>query len=272
MTVGQTLPRRAARAPAQQDCARSSRRSASSSASAPSSRWSPSARAPRRGSRASFAAMGTNLLIVLSGSTHIGRRDGRLRLDAHAHVGRSRRHPHAGAAVRSRRARAPVDRADRRARTPTGRRPSAGRTPEYFDIRNWHDGARLALRRGGRRAGTKVVVLGQTVAEQAVRRQASTPSASTVRIRNVPFLVARRARPQGAVADGHGLRRRRVHPVDHLPDEDPGGPQELHLRHHLRERHQRPTTRRARRARSPHLLRDRHHIAPATTTTSPSAT
>ena len=58
-----------------------------------SSRWWPSARAPRRRSRRPFAAMGSNLLIVMPGSHDRRRRARRLRLAADAHLGRSRGHP-----------------------------------------------------------------------------------------------------------------------------------------------------------------------------------
>ena len=78
-------------------CARSSPRSASSSASARSSPWWPSAKAPRRSVEEAFASMGTNLLIVCPARTHLRRRARRLRLAAHAHLGRPEGDPGRGA-------------------------------------------------------------------------------------------------------------------------------------------------------------------------------
>ena len=63
---------------------------------------------------------------------------------------------------------------------------------------------------------TKVVVLGQTVVGQALRRDAD-PVGQTVRIKNVPFDGGGRARGEGPVAHGPGLRRRGVRPRHHLP-------------------------------------------------------
>ena len=60
-----------------------------------------------------FAAMGTNLLIVLPGSTTRGRLVRRLRVDAHAHLGRPRGDPERGA----RRSRPPRRRCARTSRS-----------------------------------------------------------------------------------------------------------------------------------------------------------
>ena len=84
-----------------------------------------------------FAAMGTNLLIVMPGSTTLGRRARRLRLAADAHLGR----PAAPSRPRSRRCatRAPLLRSQRAGHQRGSELDDQrqGTTPDYFDIRNW---------------------------------------------------------------------------------------------------------------------------------------
>ena len=137
-----------------------------------------------------------------------------------------------------------------------------GTSPEYFAIRSWPVAQRRAPSRSRTStAATKVVVLGQTVVDKlfGAERRSGRPDGAH---QEHPVPGRRRAGEEGAVADGAGLRRRRVHPVDDLPDArsraacrstSPGTI--------IVERDARPTTPRAPRRRSRSLLRDRHHIA-----------
>ncbi len=84
-----------------------------------------------------FAAMGTNLLIVLSGSTSSGGVMGGFGSMPTLTWDDLARDPHAGACRPRSPRRAERARHDRRPTTRTGRRASPGTTPEYFDIRAW---------------------------------------------------------------------------------------------------------------------------------------
>ena len=226
-------PRRGPRARCATRCARSSPRSASSSASARSSRWSPSARAPRSQVEAAFAVDGHE-------PPHRPARARRRRAaraaasasHADADLGRPARRSSARCrAVQLRGARrcAPARRWSARTqnwttqrhrhRRPTTSRSATGRSRAgarftAADVDARHQGRRARADRG----------------RQAVRRRTPTRSARLVRIKNIPFQVVGVLEQQGAVADGPGLRRRRFIPVTTFQREDPGRPQQVHRR------------------------------------------
>ena len=168
--------------------------------------------------------MGTNLLIVLPGSTSSRRRAGRLRLDADAHVGR----PAPPSAARSptregRRAVAPLEHARRQ------------RGPELDDERHRHVARVLRHPQLAHRArasrftqadvdgGTKVIVLGPDRRREALRRRTPTPSGR-------PCASAARRSRSSASRRRRGSRRRGrttttpLHPVHDVRAQDPGRP------------------------------------------------
>ncbi len=136
-----------------------------------------------------FAAMGTNMLIVLSGSTTSGGVMRRIRVDADAHVGRPRGDSHAS--KRGRRVAAPV---------------LSARVTIVSDEANWTTGvvgtiarvssasARGASRAARRsraktsRAARRSIVLGQTTSDTLFGAGVD-PLGRSVRIRSVPFQV-----------------------------------------------------------------------------------
>ena len=64
-----------------------------------------------------------------------------------------------------------------------------GTTPEFFAIRNWQVVRGAALTLADVEAGTKLVVIGQTVSEKLFGRNTD-PTGQVVRIKNVPFQIA----------------------------------------------------------------------------------
>jgi putative ABC transport system permease protein len=63
-----------------------------------------------------------------------------------------------------------------------------GTTPEYFDIRNWRTASGTNISQSDCDGGTKVIVLGLTVAKQLFG-PAADPIGQVVRIKNTPFMV-----------------------------------------------------------------------------------
>ncbi len=76
-----------------------------------------------------------------------------------------------------------------------------GVTPDYFDIRNWpaSDGARFTD--GDVEGGAKVVMLGQTVVDKLFGPNAH-PIGANVRIRNIPFTIVGILEKKGQSATG----------------------------------------------------------------------
>jgi putative ABC transport system permease protein len=71
-----------------------------------------------------------------------------------------------------------------------------GTTPEYFEIRSWPMASGAGISQADVDTGTKVVVLGQTVAEKLFGRSAD-PVGQSVRIRNIPFQIVGVAERKG---------------------------------------------------------------------------
>ena len=131
--------------------------------------------------------MGTNLLIVLPGSTSSGGAKGGFGSlptltwdDLKAIQGELASVRYAAAQLR---VKAQVVSEDQNWTTDV-----SGTTPEYFDIRNWKAVRGVRLTQSDVDSGAKVVVLGQTVVEKLYGANAD-PVGQVVRIKNIPFQV-----------------------------------------------------------------------------------
>ncbi len=136
---------------------------------------------------AAFAAMGTNLLIVMPGSTTSGGSFGgfgsmpTLTWDDLAAI---------RAEVPTVRAAAPQLRSNQSLVSDelNWTTQVMGTTPDYFDIRSWSVASGALFTQADVEAGAKVVVLGQTVVERLFGPSAN-PVGQTVRIGKSPFAV-----------------------------------------------------------------------------------
>ena len=213
-------------------CARSSPRSGSSSASrAVIAMVAIGEGAKRPASSRRSPSMGTNLLIVSSGADDVGRRARRLRA-------RCRRSP--GTTSRAIQTEVPSVRlAAPRVRTQPPRSSARSRTGRPSSPAPRPSTSRSAT--GRRRSGAVLHARGRRRRRQGRRARpdrrrptssapAPTRSARPCASRNVPFQVVGVAASKGQSAERPGLRRRRVHPRDDLPGEDPGRPAEVHRR------------------------------------------
>jgi putative ABC transport system permease protein len=146
-----------------------------------------------------FSAMGTNLLIILPGSsTSGGARSGSGTLpsltwdDLKAIQALSS----VAAAAPSLRTSATVVTEDLNWSTVV-----YGTTPEFFVVRNWPVASGVAMQRSDVDGGLKIVILGATVVEKLYGRNAN-PVGLSVRIRNIPFQVVGVAATKGQSAQG----------------------------------------------------------------------
>jgi putative ABC transport system permease protein len=135
---------------------------------------------------ASFASMGSNLLIVMSGSTQSGGARGgfgsmpTLTWDDLAAIRREA--PSVRYAAAQLRSNAQLMSDDQNWATQV-----SGTSPEYFQIRNWKIERGRGLLDSDLESSAKVVVLGQTVTDKLYG--AVDPVGQTVRIKNIPFEV-----------------------------------------------------------------------------------
>lgn len=136
---------------------------------------------------ATFAAMGTNLLIVIPGTTTSGGVQGgfgsmpTLTWDDLKAI--QTEVPSVRLAAAQLRSAAQLVSEDQNWSTTV-----FGVTPEYFDIRSWPAAQGTVLSPSDVEGGNKVVVLGQTVADKLFGPGAN-PIGQTVRIKNTPFQV-----------------------------------------------------------------------------------
>ena len=147
-----------------------------------------------------FAAMGTNLLIILPGSTSTGGVNGgfgsmpTLTWDDLAairtEVGTVK------AAAPSLRSNLPVVSEDQNWTTSV-----TGTSPEYFDIRNWPIALGASFTQPDVDGGAKVIVLGQTVVDKLYGPNAD-PVGQTVRVGSTPFKVVGVVAKKGQSATG----------------------------------------------------------------------
>jgi putative ABC transport system permease protein len=149
---------------------------------------------------AAFAAMGTNVLIILPGSTSAS--------GVHGGFGSMPTLTWEDlAAIRT-------DVSTVRAAAPTLRASMAvigeeqnwttsitGTSPEYFEIRNWPIALGNAITPADVDGGTKVIVLGQTVVDK-LYGPSSNPVGQTVRVGSTPFQVVGVASRKGQSATG----------------------------------------------------------------------
>ncbi len=135
----------------------------------------------------SFAAMGANLLIILPGTTTAGGVQGgfgsmpTLTWDDLEAI--QKEVPTVRSAAAAMRTTAPILSEDQNWTTSV-----TGTSEEFFDIRNWHPQKGALFGESDVEGGTKVAVIGQTVAEKLFGRNAE-PVGQTIRIKNVPFEV-----------------------------------------------------------------------------------
>ncbi|MEA2753323.1 MAG: putative transport system permease protein [Myxococcales bacterium] len=147
-----------------------------------------------------FAAMGTNLLIVLPGTSSTGGSKGgfgsqpTLTWDDLAAI---------KAEVATVRAVAPSLRSNQSLVSDQLNWTTSvtGTTPEYFDIRNWPMSDGVLFTQQDVDSGNKVVVLGQTVVARLFG-PTSSPVGQTIRIGNTPFSVVGVAGKKGQSATG----------------------------------------------------------------------
>jgi putative ABC transport system permease protein len=147
-----------------------------------------------------FAAMGTNVLIILPGSTSSGGVRGgfgsmpTLTWDDLAairnDVGTVKM------AAPTMRSSMPVVSEENNWTTSV-----TGTSPEYFDIRNWPIVIGVAITQGDVDGGTKVIVLGQTVVDKLYGPNAN-PVGQSVRVGSTPFQVVGVASKKGQSATG----------------------------------------------------------------------
>ena len=206
-----------------------------------------------------FAAMGTNVLIVSAGtSSSHGARGGsgtqptlawddlKAIEDEISSVRRAAPRLHASAQVIG---------DDRNWTTEI-----TGTTPDFFDIRRWPVRAGRPLTRVDVEVGAKVVVVGQTVAEQLWGRRAE-PIGQVLRIRNVPFEVVGVAERKGQSQSGNDYDDVVFVPVSTYLSKIQGGMQRFITGTIIVGVDSDSTTLETQ-GRIADLLRDRHHLEP----------
>jgi putative ABC transport system permease protein len=168
-----------------------------------------------------IAAMGTNLLIVLPGSTQAGGARGgfgsqpTLTWDDFKAIKTELSSVKDAAPVLSTNAQILSEDQNWTTRV-------SGTTPEYFDIRNWSMALGTRFTQSDQEAGTKVVILGETVVEKLFGANAN-PVGQLVRIRNIPFQVAAVAARKGQSATGQDYDDAAFIPVTTFASKIQGG-------------------------------------------------
>ncbi len=208
---------------------------------------------------AAFSAMGTNLLIVLPGSTTAGGSFGgfgtmpTLTWDDLAAI--RNEVPTVKSAAPSMRSNQSLVSGELNWTAGV-----TGTTPEYFDIRAWSIAQGAAFTQGDVDMGAKVVVLGQTVVDRLYGATAN-PVGQTVRIGTTPFVVAGVAARKGQSANGQDYDDAAFIPVTTFAQRIQGGLGKFLQGQIFVQATSASTTNRALedvRA----LLRDRHRLAP----------
>ena len=207
-----------------------------------------------------FAAMGTNLLIILPGSTTAGGSFGgfgtmpTLTWDDLAAI---------RAEVPTVRAAAPSMRSNQSIVSDELNWTTnvTGTTPEYFDIRSWPAAQGNVFTQADVDAGAKVVVLGQTVVDRLFG-PSSNPVGQTVRVGNTPFTVVGVAMRKGQSSTGQDYDDAAFIPVTTFAQRIQGGlgkflTGQIYVQATGSETTQRALTD------IKALLRDRHHIPPS---------
>ncbi len=206
-----------------------------------------------------FAAMGTNMLIIMPGSTTTGGVQGgfgsmpTLTWDDLAAI--RTEVPTVKGAAPILRSNMPVISDEQNWTTSI-----TGTSPEYFDIRNWPIALGAAFTQSDLDGGTKVIVLGQTVADKLYGPSAN-PVGLTVRVGNTPFQVIGVAGKKGQSATGQDYDDAAFIPMTTYAQKVQGGLGKYMHGSIAVAATSSDTTSRAQ-ADISALLRDRHHVAP----------
>jgi putative ABC transport system permease protein len=207
-----------------------------------------------------FSGMGTNLLIVLSGSTSAGGVMGgfgsmpTLTWDDLRAI--QTQAPAVKAAAPQQGTRATLMIEDQNWTTGV-----AGVTPAFFDIRDWRPASGSLLSDADGQAGAKVIVLGGTVAERLFGPGVD-PLGRTVRIRSVPFLVVGVLQRKGQSPMGTDYDDVAYVPITTFQNQIQGGLQKYIAGIIMVSAVSADETKRAQ-AEITAILRDRHHLLPA---------
>jgi len=207
-----------------------------------------------------FAAMGTNVLIVLPGSTSAGGVRGgfgsmptltwedlaAIRSDV----------PTVKAAAPTLRSSMPVI-----GEVQNWTTSITGTSPEYFDIRNWPMAVGSPITQADVDGGTKVIVLGQTVVDKVYGPNAD-PVGQTVRVGSTPFQVVGVAARKGQSATGQDYDDAAFIPFTTFARKVQGGLGKYLQGSMMVAATSSDTTTRAEQDITA-LLRDRHHLAAA---------
>ncbi len=207
---------------------------------------------------AAFAAMGTNLLIILPGSTSQGGVSGgfgsmpTLTWDDLTAI--QTEVPTVKRAAPAMRSNQSIIGEELNWTTSI-----TGTTPEYFEVRSWPVALGAPFTQADVDGGTKVVVLGQTVVDKVFGPN-SNPVGQNVRIRNIPFQIIGVAAKKGQSATGQDYDDAAFIPVTTFGQKIQGGLSKYITGQVFVEATSADTTSRALSDISM-LLRDRHHIA-----------
>ena len=208
---------------------------------------------------ASFASMGSNLLVVLPGSTSAGGQRGgfgsmpTLTWDDLRAI-RSEV-PEVKYAAPQLRSNAQILSEDQNWNTTV-----YGTTTEYFAIRNWPVSLGSTMSDSDVESGVKVVFLGQTVADKLFGQNAD-PIGQLVRIKNVPFEVRGVMARKGQSSTGQDYDDAAFVPLKAFQTKIQGGLQQyIAGTIYIGATSQQATERAEKRVTG--LLRDRHHIGP----------
>jgi putative ABC transport system permease protein len=214
----------------------------------------------KRNVEQAFTAMGTNLLIVTSGSTTSGGVFGGLgslptiSWEDMAAIRKELPAVRAVAPLLSTKASLVSDDANWTTST-------SGTNPEYFDIRNWRVGQGAPLTDSDIEGGNKVLLLGRTVAEHLFGVGVD-PIGRTVRVNAIPFLVTGVLEKKGQSPVGQDYDDAVFMPYTTFQAKIRGGLQKyIQGTVFVGARSGEDTTRAQRQIES--LLRDRHHIQTA---------
>ncbi len=208
---------------------------------------------------ASFASMGSNLLIVLPGSTTAGGQRGgfgsmpTLTWDDLRAI--RTEVPSVKYAAPQLRAGAQLMSEDQNWSTSV-----FGTTPEFFSIRNWPTAMGSPMSDSDVEGGTKVVFLGQTVVDKLFGPNAN-PVGQLVRIRNIPFEVKGVLAPKGQSPMGQDYDDAAYIPLKAFQTKIQGGLQQFISGVILIGATSESATQLAEQQVTG-LLRDRHHIGP----------
>jgi putative ABC transport system permease protein len=207
-----------------------------------------------------FSTMGTNMLIVLSGTTSAGGVMGgfgsmpTLTWDDLEAIRTQAPGVRLAAPVTSTRATLVSEDANWTTAV-------AGTTPEYFDIRSWRVTRGGTFTRDDAESGARVIVLGQTASEKLFGAGVD-PVGKSVRLRSIPYQVVGVLERKGQSPMGSDYDDTAVLPIKTFQTKIQGGLQKYIAGAILVSASSSSETKRAEREMAA-LLRDRHHVASA---------